>query len=86
MAAADALSAQQQILSIPRRFSQFVRDVWGLQRRLEDRYAPDLERLARRLGERAARWRAAHGRIERAARKRLDMVLPEPAQVVVVRP
>ncbi len=29
---------------------------------------------------------ATHGRIESAARKRLDMVLPEPDQVVVVRP
>ena len=36
-AAAAALGAQQQILSIPRRFSQFVRDVWTLQDRLERR-------------------------------------------------
>ena len=29
---------------------------------------------------------AAHGRVERTARKRLGMVLPEPAHVVVIRP
>ncbi len=29
---------------------------------------------------------ATHGRVESAARKRLGMVLPEPHQVVVVRP
>ena len=29
---------------------------------------------------------AAHGRVERTARKQLGMVLPEPAQVVVIRP
>jgi poly(A) polymerase len=36
-AAAATLADQQQILSIPRRFSQFVRDVWTLQDRLERR-------------------------------------------------
>lgn len=45
-AAAATLGDQQRILSIPRRFSQFVRDVWGLQRRLEDRYARNINRLA----------------------------------------
>ncbi len=54
VAAADALSAQHQILSIPRRFSQFVRDVWSLQRRLEDRYARNITRLATHPRFRAA--------------------------------
>ena len=54
MAAADALSAQHQIISIPRRFSQFVRDVWSLQRRLEDRYARNITRLATHPRFRAA--------------------------------
>jgi len=54
LAAADALSAQHQIISIPRRFSQFVRDVWSLQRRLEDRYARNITRLATHPRFRAA--------------------------------
>ena len=54
VAAADALSAQHQIISIPRRFSQFVRDVWSLQRRLEDRYARNITRLATHPRFRAA--------------------------------
>ena len=29
---------------------------------------------------------AAHGRVERTANKRLGMLLPEPARVVVIRP
>jgi len=37
MAAAETLAEQQLIIAIPRRFSQFVRDVWGLQHRLEAR-------------------------------------------------
>ncbi len=37
MAAGAALAEQQQVISIPRRFSQFIRDVWGLQHRLESR-------------------------------------------------
>ncbi len=45
-AAAEALAEQQGIIAIPRRFSQFVRDVWGLQRRLEERHARNVERLA----------------------------------------
>jgi len=35
IAAAETLAEQQLIIAIPRRFSQFVRDVWGLQHRLE---------------------------------------------------
>jgi poly(A) polymerase len=35
IAASEALAAEQEIITIPRRFSQFVRDVWGLQGRLE---------------------------------------------------
>lgn len=46
LAAAQVLGEQQRIIAIPRRFSQFVRDVWGLQRRLEDRYARNIQRLA----------------------------------------
>ena len=34
-AATEALSAEHEIITIPRRFSQFVRDVWALQGRLE---------------------------------------------------
>jgi len=34
-AAGESLAAEQDIITIPRRFSQFVRDVWGLQGRLE---------------------------------------------------
>ena len=34
-AASETLAEQQQIIAIPRRFSQFIRDVWGLQHRLE---------------------------------------------------
>jgi poly(A) polymerase len=36
-AAAETLAEQQTIIAIPRRFSQFVRDVWALQPRLEAR-------------------------------------------------
>lgn len=35
IAASEALSAEHEIITIPRRFSQFVRDVWALQGRLE---------------------------------------------------
>src|SRR5690606_27968805 len=35
LAASAALAEQQAIIALPRRFSQFVRDVWGLQHRLE---------------------------------------------------
>ena len=54
-AAAMTLSDQQQIISVPRRFSHFVRDVWGLQHRLEDRYARSIRRLLEH-----ARFRAAY--------------------------
>lgn len=37
MAMGTTLAQQQSIIAIPRRFSQFVRDVWGLQHRLESR-------------------------------------------------
>jgi poly(A) polymerase len=46
LAAAQTLADQQKIMAVPRRFSQFVRDVWGLQRRLEDRHARNIQRLA----------------------------------------
>ena len=45
LAAAEALSQQQQIMSIPKRFSQFVRDVWMLQERLEERRPRNITRL-----------------------------------------
>lgn len=35
IAAGATLAAQQSIIAIPRRFTQFIRDVWGLQHRLE---------------------------------------------------
>ncbi|MEQ8861595.1 MAG: polynucleotide adenylyltransferase PcnB [Pseudomonadales bacterium] len=37
IAAGETLAQEQLIIAIPRRFSQFVRDVWGLQHRLEER-------------------------------------------------
>ena len=37
VAAGATLAHQQAIIAIPRRFSQFIRDVWGLQHRLEAR-------------------------------------------------
>lgn len=54
LAAAQTLAQQQQIIAIPRRFSQFVRDVWGLQGRLEARYARYVERVAQHPRFRAA--------------------------------
>ncbi len=55
LAAGQTLAQQQQIIAIPRRFSQFVRDVWGLQGRLEARHARYIERVAQH-----ARFRAAY--------------------------
>lgn len=37
VAAGATLAHQQSIIAIPRRFSQFIRDMWGLQHRLEAR-------------------------------------------------
>lgn len=54
-AATDCLAEQQQIIAIPRRFSQFIREVWHLQERLEARPAKAIERLAGH-----ARFRAAY--------------------------
>ena len=45
LAAAEALAAQQALVAIPRRFSQFARDVWGLQHRLESRRVRGIQRL-----------------------------------------
>ena len=53
-AASQTLAQQQQIIAIPRRFSQFVRDVWGLQGRLETRYARYVERVVQHPRFRAA--------------------------------
>jgi poly(A) polymerase len=54
-AAADCLGDQQQIIAVPRRFSQFIREVWHLQDRLESRQARAVEKLASH-----ARFRAAY--------------------------
>lgn len=54
LATAHTLGDQQKIIAIPRRFSQFVRDVWGLQRRLEDRYPRNIQRLVQHPRFRAA--------------------------------
>ena len=54
LAANETLSEQQRVISIPRRFSQFVRDVWGLQHRLEERRARHIQRLAQNPRFRAA--------------------------------
>jgi poly(A) polymerase len=53
-AAIECLSEQQQIISIPRRFTQFIRDVWHLQQRLEARLPRTIERLAGHVRFRAA--------------------------------
>ncbi len=45
MAAGATLAQQQSIIAIPRRFSQFVRDVWNLQHRLEARRPRSVARL-----------------------------------------
>jgi poly(A) polymerase len=54
LAASQTLAQQQQITSIPRRFSQFVRDVWGLQGRLEARQPRYMERVVQHPRFRAA--------------------------------
>ncbi|MCZ6642592.1 MAG: polynucleotide adenylyltransferase PcnB [Gammaproteobacteria bacterium] len=45
LAASEAVSAQQRITAIPRRFSHFARDVWSLQGRLEKRPARSITRV-----------------------------------------
>jgi poly(A) polymerase len=54
-AATDCLAEQQQIIAVPRRFSQFIRDVWQLQDRLIARQPRTIARLAGH-----ARFRAAY--------------------------
>ncbi len=54
-AATDCLAEQQQIMAVPRRFSQFIRDVWQLQERLIARQPRAIVRLAGH-----ARFRAAY--------------------------
>ncbi len=54
LAAGQTLAQQQTIIAIPRRLSQFIRDVWGLQGRLEGRYARYIDRVARHPRFRAA--------------------------------
>jgi poly(A) polymerase len=53
-AAGDCLAEQQQIIAVPRRFSQFIRDVWQLQERLESRLPRSIERIAGHVRFRAA--------------------------------
>jgi len=54
IAASESLAEQQLIIAIPRRFSQFVRDVWGLQHRLEARRARAVPTLVEHERFRAA--------------------------------
>jgi poly(A) polymerase len=54
VAASETLAEQQQVTSVPRRFSQFVRDVWALQGRLEARQARHIDRVAQHPRFRAA--------------------------------
>lgn len=54
-AATDCLTEQQQIMAVPRRFSQFIREVWQLQDRLITRQPRTILRLAGH-----ARFRAAY--------------------------
>ena len=53
-AASDCLAEQQQITAIPRRFSQFVREVWQLQDRLQARLSRAIDRLTGHVRFRAA--------------------------------
>lgn len=46
LAAGETLAAQQQVIAVPRRFSQFVRDVWSVQERLLERRPRSITRLA----------------------------------------
>ncbi len=54
LAASEAVSVQQQVTSIPRRFSHFARDVWSLQSRLETRLARSVSRVYQHVRFRAA--------------------------------
>lgn len=54
IAAGATLADQQSIIAIPRRFSQFIRDVWGLQHRLEERRPRAIAVLAEHERFRAA--------------------------------
>ncbi len=55
MAARDAIAEQQLTIAIPRRFANFVQDVWHLQELLEARHP---RRVAKTLGQ--PRFRAAY--------------------------
>ncbi len=54
LAADQSLAAQTSVIAIPRRFSQFVREVWSLQPRLEEPSPKTLERLVSHKRFRAA--------------------------------
>ncbi len=53
-AASETLATQQAVTSMPRRFSQFVRDVWSLQPRLEARLPRQIDRIVQHPRFRAA--------------------------------
>ena len=53
-AAAATLGVQHEIIAIPRRFSQFIRDVWSLQDRLERRQPRSIPRVREHVRFRAA--------------------------------
>jgi poly(A) polymerase len=53
-ASSEAIRFQAEIMSIPRRFSQFIKEVWLLQPRLEVRQARAIDRLVKHPRFRAA--------------------------------
>ncbi len=55
----DALTSQQQIIAIPRRFAQFARETWTLQHRLEQPFSRNVMRTLNH-----ARFRAAYDLLE----------------------
>ena len=72
-AAMDCLREQQLTIAIPRRFAQFIRDVWQLQPRLERRQAKNLGRMLSH-----PKFRAAYDFL--LLRAELDLVEPEIAE------
>jgi hypothetical protein len=72
-AALDCLREQQLTIAIPRRFAQFIRDVWQLQPRLERRQAKNLGRMLSH-----PKFRAAYDFL--LLRAELDLVEPEIAE------
>ncbi len=70
IAAQEAIAAQRRTISIPRRFSNFVHDMWHLQERLETRKPKQVLRTLNHLRFRAAYdfllIRAEAGHVERS--------------------